>query len=253
MSQLSFAYVPPSGFAAFHANLNSHPWTLVDSSAYDDPTKPLWDASPLVLVKIRIQRAVHELLVAIAGAFGAKGCDRTWDNCQKQLNGLLGAYGASSDPAKRDAAKRLQSMLLLGAGIAQTLLRYQEEVDHGRKQMALIATGQGAADVALLGLGPMMNEIALATETLASVIGYGATIAPPHARRTKAVAACAATFASAAESLEWMIECGGIDTNREIAVDFYASLKDVASRYPAPARALHTAALSAEAPPPSVH
>ncbi len=249
MSQLSFAYVPQSGFAAFHSTMTSSVWSLIDSSAYADPSKPLWDAPPLVMAKTRIQRTIHRLLVAMAGAGGAKGCDRAWDGCQKQLNGLLGVYAASNEMAKRDAAKRLQNTLLLGAGVAQTLLRYQEEVDFGRKQVAMAATGQGAADVALLGLGPMMNEIALATEALASVIGHGETVAPPHARRAKAVAACMLTFDAVAESLEWMIEYGGSGPDRDVAMALHASLTDLAARYTAPVRV----APSTEAPPPSVH
>lgn len=249
MSQLSFAYVPQSGFAAFLSIVTSSPWTLIDSSAYEDSTQPLWNAPMLVVAKVRIQRTIHRLLVAMAGAGGARGCDQTWDSCQKQLDGLLGVYAESNDPAKRDAAKRLQNTLLLGAGVAQTLLRYQEEVDYGRKQVALVATGQGAADVALLGLGPMMNDIAVATEAFASVIGHGETVAAPHARRAKAVAECVITFGAVTESLEWLIEHGGNGPERDIAVAVHASLHDLAKRYSAPLRTMS----SAEAPPPSVH
>ena len=133
--------------------------------------------------------------------------------------------------------------------MSQTLLRYQEEVDFGRKQVALVASGQGAADVALLGLGPMMNEIAVATEAFASVIGHGETVAAPHARRAKAVAECVITFGAVTESVEWMIEHGGNGAERDVAMAVHASLKDLAERYTAPLRTIR----SAEAPPASVH
>ncbi|MBK9259552.1 MAG: hypothetical protein IPM54_06900 [Polyangiaceae bacterium] len=249
MSQLSFAYVPQAGFSSFGATLSSNPWALVDASAYDDPAKPLWDAPMLVVIKVRMKRSVHGLLVAIAGAGGAKGCDRVWDGCQKQLNGMLGVFAASNDSVKRDAATRLQKTLLLGAGEGQTQLRYQEEVDFGRKQVALVSHGQGAADVALLGLSPMMTEIAAATEALAAVIGHGTTTAPPHMRRAKATAACSMTFGWAAESLEWIIEHGGNAPEREIAMAMHASLKDLVERYAVLAKPTQ----STEAPPPSVH
>jgi hypothetical protein len=132
-------------------------------------------------------------------------------------------------------------------------LQYQEEVDFGRKQIAMVSTGQAATDIALLELGPMMNEIALATESLASAIGHGETAAPPYARRAKAVSECVATFDHAAESLEWMIAHGGNGPERDIAIDLYASLEDLAHRYTAPLRTIPAAAHAKEAPPPSVH
>ncbi len=249
MSQLSFSHVPMAGFAAFQSTMQGQPWTQVDASAYADPSKSLWDAGPLVMSKVRLHRSIQQLLVTILGAGGARACDRRWDGAQKQLNGLLEAYAESSDPAKRDAAQRLQGLLLLGGGVAQTLLRYQEEVDFGRKQVALVASDQGAADVTLLGLGPAINEIALATEALATVIGHGETVVPPHARRAKAVAACVQTFGAVAEGLAWLIDQGGDGAERAIATELYASLNELVARYAVPKRE----SAPIEAAPPSVH
>ena len=249
MSQLSFSHVPMAGFAAFQSTMQEHPWTEIDASAYSDPSKSLWDASPLVLSKVRLQRSIQQLLVTMLGAGGAKACDRRWDSTQKQLNGLLVAYAESSDPAKRDAAKRLQSLLLLGGGVAQTMLRYQEEVDFGRKQIALVAAGQGATDVATLGLGAMINEMAVATEALAAVIGHGETVAAPHLRRAKAVTTCAQTFGVVAEGLAWLIDQGGNGAEQGIAMKLYTSLHELTDRYALPKRE----SVAIEAPPPSVH
>lgn len=247
MSQLSFAHVPQAGFFAFNATLSSNPWTLVDASNHDDPAKPLWNAPVLVTIKIRMKRSIHGLLVAIAGSGGAKGCDRVWDACQKQLNGMISVHSVSHDATKRDAAARLQKTLLIGAGAAQTQLRYQEEVDFGRKQAALVAEGQGATDATLLGLHPLLNEIAAATEALAATIGHGETVSPPYLRRAKAVTTCALTFGWAADYLDWMIQSGGNSPERDIAMTLHASLAELSQRYPAPVRTSH----SAEAPPPS--
>lgn len=251
MSQPSFAYVPHSGFAAFGATLSTSPWSLVDTSAYNDPAKPLWDAPLLVAVKIRVSRAVHGVLVASMGAGSARTCDQTWDGCQKRLNHGIGIHLASADTTKRDAAMRLKSMLLLGAGEGQTRLRYQEEVDFGRKQIALVASGQGAADVALLGLASTMNEIQVATEALAQAIGHGETVAAPHARRIKATASCVLTFGWAAEYLDWMVSQAGPGDERALAMSLLDSLQELAARYPARMRA--QASAERAAPPPSVH
>lgn len=249
MSQLSFSLVPIAGFAAFQSTMQQHPWTAVDASAYADPSKSLWNASPLVLSKVRLHRSIQQLLVTMLGAGGAKACDRRWDGTQKQLNGLLGAYAESGDPAKRDAAKRLQSLLLLGGGVAQTMLRYQEEVDFGRKQIALVAGGQGATDVATLGLGAIMNEMAVATEALATVIGHGETVVAPHARRKKALARCVQTFGAVAEGLAWLIDQGSHGAERALAMELYVSFHELANRYALSKRE----SAPTEAPPPSVH
>ncbi len=251
MSQLSFAYIPLTGFAAFKATLATSPWSQVDTSAYNDPAKPLWDAPLLVAVKVRVSRAVHGVLVASLGAGSARTCDQTWDGCQKRLNHGIGIHLASADNAQRDAALRLKTMLLLGAGEGQTRLRYQEEVDFGRKQVALVASGQGAADAALLGLTSTINEIAVATEALALAIGHGESVVAPHARRSKAVASCVLTFAWAAEYLDWMVSQAGPGDERAVAMNLLDSLQELASRYPAPTRSPAPAEMAA--PPPSVH
>lgn len=250
MSQQSFFHVPHAGFAAFTATLSTGPWALVDTSAYEAQSGISWTAPSVVLVKIRLKHTVQGLLVAVSGARNAKGCDRNWDACQKQLCTLLDAAAASTVPAKREAAKRLQRLLLLGAGEGQTKLRYQEEVDFGRIQLQLVAHGQAEADVALLGLEPVLAEIASATDDLANAIGHGVSAVTPHARRAAAIADCVAIFTWASETLEWMVNRGANGSEKDLAVMLLASLTDLASRYPlsVPPRSLQQ-----EPPPPSVH
>lgn len=234
MSQLSFSNVPMMGFSSFHTDLASGPWGLIDVSGYEGPgAKALWSAPPLVLVKTRLKREVSQLLQSIEGAGGAKGCDRAWDSCQKQLCGLLGVAAESNDMAKREAALRLQKILLLGAGMGQTRLKYQEEVDFGRKQVALVSQGQAAADVTLLGLGPMFADIALATDALALAIDHGHTVHAPYRRKAKATLACVATFEWAANSLTWLMENAGPGPERDLAAGLLATLEELVARYPA--------------------
>lgn len=248
MSQQSFFHVPHAGFAAFAATLSTGPWAFVDTSAYEAQSGISWTAPSMVLVKLRLKHSVQSLLVAISGARNAKGCDRTWDACQKQLCTLLEAAAASTVPAKREAAKRLQQLLLLGAGEGQTKLRYQEEVDLGRIQLQLVAHGQAEADVELLGLDPVLAEIAAATDDLAMAIGHGVSAVAPHVRRASAIADCVATFTWAAETLEWMTSRGVNGPEKDLAVMLLASLTDLASRYP-----LSVPSRQIEVPPASVH
>jgi hypothetical protein len=249
MSQLSFTHVPATGFSAFHAKCTTGTWALIDISAYEGASAtPLWNASTLVVVKVRTKKVVTELLHSIEGAGGAKGCDRIWDSCQKQLNGLIGVAAVSNDPAKRDAAGRLQKLLLLGAGEGQTRLRYQEEVDFGRKQAALVAQGQSASDVALLGLGPVITEIVAATNALAAAIGHDNSVVAPHRRKAIATMACVSTFGWAAESLGWMVEHAGAGPDRELAEALLATLDELVARYPA-TTTVATPAPNASPPP----
>lgn len=249
MSQLSFTHVPLAGFSAYGAQLSTGAWALVDSSAYDDSNKSLWNTPTLVVVKLRLKRQVQGLLQIIAGAGGAKACDSAFDTCQKHLNRHLRLVSISTDSAKRDAALRLQKLLLLGAGEAQTRLRYHEEVDFGRKQVLLASQGEAAKDVQLIGLGPIMTEIAAATDALANAIGYGETSSAPHQRRAKAVAQCIVTFGWAAETLSWMIEHAGHGSQRELAIALHATLADLVDRY----AVISVSPRSQEASPPSVH
>ena len=127
---------------------------------------------------------------------------------------------------------RLQKMLLLGAGMGQTKLKYQEEVDYGRKQVALASQGQAAADVMLLGLGAMLGDIALATEALALAIDHGHSVHAPYRRKAKATMACVATFEWAAATLTWLIENAGASPERDLAAQLLGSLEDLVARYP---------------------
>ncbi len=238
MNPLVFTHVPAEGFAAFAADLSSGPWAIIDSSTYEGPNnsaaKSLGDAPTLVVVKLRLMWGIRTLVHAVEAAGGAKMQDRAWDGAQKQLNALLSAAAASNDPAKREAASRLQKVLLAGAGEAQTKLRYQQEVDFGRKQALFASQGQSGADVALLGLQPVMAEIAAATDTLAATIGHGDTEHAPYARKLVATAECAATFVSAAHLLGWLAEHGSPGPDRERAIALRVPLEELVARYPAP-------------------
>lgn len=238
MSQPSFAHVSPEGFASFNTQLNEGDWALIDTSAWEtanqSPAKALGDAPLLVFLKVRMKWSVSALIAALQGAASAKDLDINWDNAQKQLNALLAAAAVSTDPSKREAAARLQKMLLSGAGEGQTKLKYQQEVDFGHKQALLVSQNPGAADIALLGLGNAMNDIAQATSALAAAIGHGEGPERPSERQKLAASACSATFGFTAQTLAWLAANGLAGEEQNRAQRLRSSLVELAARYPAP-------------------
>lgn len=230
MRQPSFVHVPQAGFSAFDAEFSSGPWALVDTSAYYDPSRPLWNASLTVVVKLRLKRAVDALLQVISGSGRVRACDCVWDACQKELSALLDAASASNDPAKREAAARLRNLLLPEADERQMKLRYEEEVDFGRLQLSLVEHGQAEADVALLGLEPLLAEIANATDSLADSIRQGFST-EPQKQTALAVANCVNVFGWAANSLTWMVEQGAEGPEKDLANALLESLWNLSSRY----------------------
>ncbi len=235
MKQLVFTHVPTAGFAAFDVELSNGDWACVESTRFDGGSrrtaKPLDEGPTLVIVKLRLKWAIAALLQAIDVAGDAKETDRQWDVLQKQLASILGARAVSNDAQKRAAAQRLQAALLLGFSAGQTKLPYEQEVEFGRKQIRHVSQGQGAADVSLLGLIPLMLEVSAATESLATAIGFGTNTKTPQERKASARAACAATFSSAAYWLGWIMEYGSEGNDRERAAALLEPLEKLANRY----------------------
>ena len=110
----------------------------------------------------------------------------------------------------------------------------------------MAAQGQSSQDIALLGLGSVMAEIAQATESLALAIGHGQSVHAPHRRTVVLTRECAATFGWAADTLGWIIERIGAEPEKELAQALRSSLDELVARYPSTPVA-HTA----EAAPPS--
>jgi hypothetical protein len=110
-------------------------------------------------------------------------------------------------------------------------LPFDQEVELGRKQVRHVSQGQGAADVTLLGLVPLMLEVSAATESLAIAIGFGTNTKALLERKAAARAACAATFSSAAYWLGWIIEYGSEGADRERAAALLEPLEKLANRY----------------------
>jgi hypothetical protein len=237
MASLSFTNVSTEGFVAFTKELTEGEWGAIDITSYEGPgrtaIKSLCDTPTVVLCKLRLRWSIGELEDARAGARNAKQLDREWDSAQKRLRGLLDVMAADRDEQTREAAARLQNSLLLGAGVGQTQLKYQQEVDFGHQQVKLVSSGQAAADLALLGLQAAIAGIQQTTEALALGIGHGETSDRPSQRLRAAVTACSSMFKAVAEQLAWITDHGEVSVDRDRAAKLLASLEALAARYPA--------------------
>lgn len=235
MSDISFAHVPTEGFLSFSALLNTEPWASIDIAPWEGPgqsaSQSIGNAPTWVTIKLRLSWTITALSDALSGSATAKDCDVLWDNGQKRLDALLTAAAVHTDPQKREAAQRLQKLLLTGAGQGQTKLKYHQEVDFGHHQAGVVAQGQGAADVALLDLGSVMDEIAQATHTLAAAIGHGKGSGRPFERQKAALSDCASVFSDTVDWLAFLSERGFAADDRERAIALRQSLEAVAKRY----------------------
>jgi hypothetical protein len=234
----TYAHVTADGYIAFAKDLATDEWGLIDIAPYQGPNrtsaKPMCDVTVVTGWKLHLDWTISDLVDARDGAVSAKDLDKAWDGTQKRLSGLLSAEASSSDALKRAAAARLQKALLLGAGEGQTKLKYQQEVDFGRQQVKSTATGQAAADVALLGLASALVDIGNATEALATGIGHGETTGRPFERVQATTRACEAIFTAISLELARTVDRAQPGADRERALRLRKPFEELAARYPAP-------------------
>lgn len=242
MTRHGYGYVSEKGYMAFTHDLGEGAWASISILTHDNPEHRL-PADPLsvppdIAWKLRATWAIAVLRDALgASPEVLAGFDARWDASQRKLFHILGAAASDHDKAIQDAAKRLKGALLSGNGTEQTTLSYDEEVDYGRNQVALMSSGPLVADVTLLGLAGMRDQISQVTEVLAQGIGRGPgeKRAPSRSRRIRAaVAGCATAFNGIHGELTWMIEHtppGAVRTQLEAML---APLQALLERYPAP-------------------
>lgn len=253
MAELRFHNVPPEGFVAFANELDVNEWGSIDVTPHVGPnqttTQPFFGISVLIAYKILLLWVIDTLVGIRESAGNAKEADNNWDNTQRRLRSLLDMWAAHHDALKREAAARLRKALLLGAGTAQTKLSYQQEVDFGHQQLKTVAKGQAAADVALLDLGAIIDDIRHATNVLGDAIGYGQTTARPFEQREAATLKCAATFESIAHTLGRIADNKALGPESTLAAKLLAPFEALAARYPAGSTTTSTDTAPDEEPP----
>ena len=130
--------------------------------------------------------------------------DRAWDASERRVNSQIAVHEDSEDPARAAAAARLRAALLSGAGSAQTVLSWEQEVDFGRKQVELASQAPLSDDVALLELQPFIDDISEKTEALSNVLRQeGSSSAPRSNRIREALVGCRQSFNRVHDDLLW--------------------------------------------------
>ncbi len=243
MAQYGYSHVKEKAYLAFLHELGEGAWAEVSTKGYDSAQRML-PSNPLevprdVAWKLRASWTIATLRDALGASPELLAeLDAAWDSTQRKLYHVLGSASEDKDPEVRAAAERLKGALLEGAGIAQTNLSYDEEVDFGRHQAALMSKGPRAEDVKRLGLGAVRAEIQATTEALARGLGRGPGEQRTGARykRVRAAArACAAAFNGIHGEIAWFVEHTPQGKARKRLEKMLAPLQALLERYPAPA------------------
>lgn len=204
MANYGYTNLNEKHFLSFsHNDLPQGAWGSIDAKEKSDPAnldeKGLTEVSLFVVWKIWIIWAISQLTEALGLLSTAmlEKLDNAWDSGQRQLYHQIAYFEAEADEALRRAAKILRDAMLLGDGLAQTKLAYDDEVDWGYMQLSLAKEKVFADAIALLGLGHIFDKIKAATDALAKGLGRapGEKRLESRSRRIEnAVRECRSTF-----------------------------------------------------------
>lgn len=223
-----YGAVTEDGFVGFELKLGEGAWHKVDTKGLTDAKGALAHGveklGALALCKLRLARAIAELVGAMAGQSRANALDAAWDRLQDRLEAEIRVKATDEDPEVVAAAGRARSVLLSGDGTEQKSFSYKDEVAFGRKQVRLSATKPFSDDVALLGLGPTIKRIGEATEALSEAVpaGEGGNARARSLQIRAAWAGCVAAFNGAHDDLVWMRDHTAPGAERERVVELLA-------------------------------
>lgn len=241
MPRYGYSSVTDKGFSAFSRDLDEGAWKDISVEKYDGedriPAALLVEAPRQVVWKLRARWSIAELDAALGFATAEQlaAFDDEWDAAQRALNFFLGSAAEDRDPAHREAAGRLRQSLLMGAGIEQTTLGYDAEVDFGRHQISMTSKAPLATDAMKVGIGPHLKRINDATEALAGGIGRGPGQKRSAARSIRirdAMSGCTTTFNAVHDEIGWLIEHTPTGKAREQLQALHAPFLALLERHP---------------------
>ena len=199
----SYWKVSDKGYASFLTNLENVPWNEIPAP---EPAKPLTEAPVLVVLKHRLDNAVHGVLAAMGVSNMVMVADQEWERCQTRLNAKVAFDENDADAERRASAGRVRAALLSGKGTAQNALAPDLEVDFGGAQVNQCKAGTPLfADIQALGYQPLIDDIRVATDALAVAVGRHAsgTRAPARSIQIReAVRAAARAFNAVDDSID---------------------------------------------------
>ena len=242
MARYGYSFVSDKGFIAFAHDLNEGAWKSISIEKYDVPDRmpslSLVEAPRPVVWKLRAMWAIASLRDILGGASAEvlAQLDGDWDSAQRKLYHHLGSASEEKDAGKRAAVERLRGALLRGGGTGQTTLAYDDEVDFGRQQIALVRSEPLAADAKKVGLATIIKQIDEATEALAKGLGRGPgqkRSAPRSTRLREALTECSTAFNWIHQDLVWTAEHTPPGPARTLLDELLAPFAALLSRLPA--------------------
>ncbi|WP_437525995.1 hypothetical protein WME79_40115 [Sorangium sp. So ce726] len=260
MAAHGYSFVTDKAFSAFARDLEHGAWKGVLIGRYDVPSRVptalLFEAPRPVVWKLRALWSIAALdeALGVASAAALAELDAEWDAAQRALHLLLASAAEGRDPAHRDAAIRLRSALLAGAGTEQTQYGYDAEVDFGWHQVAIASKAPRSADVKKVGAGAYLKRIEEATTALARGLGRssGQTRAIARSKRIReAMAACTSAFNAIHDEISWLLEHTPSGKQRELLEALHAPFLALLERSPPRALTADEKDDTATAEPPS--
>jgi len=124
---------------------------------------------------------------------------------------------------------------LLDTLAAQTTMGYDDEVDFGRHQLAILKGDQLAADAKKVGLASVVKQIEETTEALAKALGRGPgqkRSSPRSIRLREALTECSAAFNWIHQDLAWTAEHTPPGSARAQLDNLLAPFTALLSRFP---------------------
>lgn len=240
MARYGYSYLSDKQLLSFlQSEMERGEWGKIDTSKYQDtaqlPPEGLLDLPVLLVFKLWLFWALSGLArtLGILDTTVLLKLDEAWDSFQRQLHFQLAFFAAGLDQAKKEAALRLREVMLLGDGLAQTRLSYDDEADFGYRQIALSKEEGHAKDIALLGIEPLFESILASTSALEKGLGRtpGDTRRGPRSKRVEAALNdCRATCLLVHKGLERLSKTTPAGPQKEMLEKLLAPLVDMLGR-----------------------
>jgi hypothetical protein len=228
-----FSYVVEDGYIAFKKAMEKNAWGQIKPTT----SSPL-TASRESCWLLRFDRAFQNLLDARRPRTSLSGKEidtQKWDPLQLRLDSETQLHLDRKDPIKKAAATKIREQLVIGGGRGQTKFALEKEVIHGRKQV-FVARNELAAEIALLELDSLIDEIDEATEELAEATGDGSSTAQAK-RVAQAVSQCGQSCSFILNDIDWLLEQPDTTTDEKAPLETLRKpLLELLVQYPPPAK-----------------
>jgi hypothetical protein len=160
------------------------------------------------LLKARLLWALGVLMtnLGLPDAKEIRQIEGAWRNAQQRLHLKTEFDSRDDNGSVREAAMRVRAALLLGDGLAQNKLPWDQEVDFGRQQLQLAKEPGLGRDVDSLNLSSLLEQVRVTTDALATALNISPDKNRDAARSVQtrqAMDGCKAAFRAVLDDLDW--------------------------------------------------